>query len=90
MEHNDTIKILSNKKFPRENDERKQAERFEKVKKNLLKIRKYSSINTFFPIIKDLKDLRDNYHARIILSDIHDHTIMKTLMCTASKLKVCK
>jgi len=31
MEHNDTIKILSNKKFPRENDERKQAERFEKV-----------------------------------------------------------
>ncbi|KAL7042350.1 hypothetical protein ACKWTF_001105 [Chironomus riparius] len=66
MEHNDTIKILSNKKFPRENDERKQAERFE----------------------KDLKDLRDNYHARIIISDIHDHTIMKTLMCTASKLKM--
>lgn len=35
MEHNDTIKILSNKKFPRENDERKQAERFEKVKKKI-------------------------------------------------------
>jgi hypothetical protein len=31
MEHNDTIKILSNKKFPRENDEKKHAERFEKV-----------------------------------------------------------
>jgi len=33
MEHNDTIKILSNKKFPRENDERKYAERFERVTK---------------------------------------------------------
>lgn len=51
MEHNDTIKILSNKKFPRENDERKQAERFEKVIIYYLKFVNIFLIITFLPIM---------------------------------------
>lgn len=37
MEHNDTIKILTNKKFPKENDEKKNAERFERVNYDFIK-----------------------------------------------------
>ncbi|CRK93996.1 CLUMA_CG007522, isoform A [Clunio marinus] len=35
-----------------------------------------------------LKGLRDNYRAKIIIADVHDHTLISLIMCAASKLQM--
>lgn len=48
----------------------------------------YLSLVTFYFTLKLLKDLKETNRARIIICDIHDHLLMKPILCMASKLKV--
>lgn len=46
-----------------------------------------NSFSSFFHL-KSLKELKEIHRAKIIIADVHDHTLMKLIMCAASKMKV--